>query len=166
MGPRMEVDPGKRMVFADVSVESTSGAKLGTMTPAKFIYRKMPESPTTEVSMMHSLRDNLYLVVGTVNPTTKAATFQIHVNPLVSWIWAGLIVLIFGSVIAMWPDVSLSEVGVWGYARAAGSVAGARCVFGLILALTPARAYARGSVVAPRGHRRDAHADESARSSR
>ena len=138
-GPRMELDPTKRMVFADVKVETVSGEPMGQLSPAKFIYRKMPESPTSEVSMLHTLRDDLYLVVGTVNPQTKIATFQLHVNPLVSWIWAGLIVLIFGAVTAMWPDLALEEVGVWGYARALGSVTGS-VLLGLLIAVTPARA--------------------------
>jgi cytochrome c-type biogenesis protein CcmF len=142
-GSRMEVDPAKRMVFADLTVER-GGEPYGTVSPAKFIYRRMPESPTTEVAMLHSLRDDLYVVVGTVNPESKAATFQVHVNPLVAWIWAGLIVLIAGSVVAMWPELQLQEAGAWRYVRALGSVTFSALV-GLMLAMTPARAYAQES---------------------
>ena len=143
-GARMELDPGKRMVFADISVESSSGKKLGTVSPAKFIYKRMPESPTSEVAMMHSLRDDLYVVVGMVNPQTKVATFQVHINALVSWVWAGVMILILGAFVCMWPDVALSEVGVWGFAKAGAGVT-ASIIIGLALALTPARAYAQSS---------------------
>jgi cytochrome c-type biogenesis protein CcmF len=143
-GPRMEVDPSKRMVFADVTVSKLDGSKLGGLSPAKFIYRKMPESPTTEVAMMHSLRDDVYVVVGTVNPTSKVASFHFHVNALVSWIWFGVIVLVFGAVTAMWPDVSFAEAGVWGYARAFGA-ATFSVLLGVALAATPGRAYAQQS---------------------
>jgi cytochrome c-type biogenesis protein CcmF len=143
-GPRMEVDPSKRMVFADMKVDRVSGDHVGEVNPAKFIYRKLPESPTTEVAMLHSVRDDLYVVVGTVNPTTKAATFQIHVNPLVSWIWLGLIVLIAGAVTAMWPEISLAEVGVWGTARALGGIT-ATILLSVFVAVTPARAFAQSS---------------------
>ncbi|HEU4538458.1 MAG TPA: cytochrome c-type biogenesis protein CcmH, partial [Polyangiaceae bacterium] len=121
-----------------------NGEPYGTVSPAKFIYRRMPESPTTEVAMMHSVRDDLYVVVGTVNPETKAATFQIHVNPLVAWIWLGLLVLIAGSVVAMWPELALQEAGAWRYVRALGSVTFSMLI-GLMLAVTPARARAQGS---------------------
>ena len=33
------------------------------------------------------------------------ATFQIFLTPLVFWLWAGGIVMAFGTVIAMWPNV-------------------------------------------------------------
>jgi cytochrome c-type biogenesis protein CcmF len=144
IGPRMEVDPGKRMVFADMRVDRLSGGELGMLSPAKFIYRKMPESPTTEVAMLHTVRDDVYVVVGTVNPTSKVATFQIHINPLVSWIWVGLIVLIMGSVVAMWPELSLQQVGVWGYARALGGVTSS-LLLGIAVAMTPARAFAQSA---------------------
>ncbi len=140
-GSRMEVDAEKRMVFADLAVDR-KGEPYGTISPAKFIYRRMPESPTTEVAMLHSARDDLYVVVGTVNPETKSATFQVHVNPLVAWIWAGLLTLILGSVVAMWPELQLQEAGAWRYVRALGSVTFSVLV-GLMLAVTPARARAQ-----------------------
>jgi cytochrome c-type biogenesis protein CcmF len=140
-GPRMEVDQEKRMVFADLEVrDASSGRAVGRASPAKFIYRERAEQPTTEVSMLHSVRDDLYLIVGTVNPETKVATFQAHVNPLVSWIWLGVGILILGAVVAMWPEATLEESGAWGYLRAAGAVT-TSVVLGLMLALTPAKAF-------------------------
>src|SRR5690606_18950543 len=87
--PAEQADVNKRMVFAELAV-AKHGTHVATLNPAKFIYKKQPEAPTTEVSMYRSLRDDLYTVVGTVNPTTKRATFQFHVNPLVGWIWLGV----------------------------------------------------------------------------
>ena len=143
-GSRMEVDPGKRMVFADLQVDRLDGGSLGIASPAKFIYRKMPEQPTSEVAMLHTLRDDIYLVLGSANPQTKVATFQIHINPLVSYIWLGLIVVIFGSAICLWPDLALGEAGAWAYARAAGSFT-ASIFLALLIASTPARAFAQGA---------------------
>ena len=143
VGPRMELDTTKRMVFADIKV-SEKGKYLGTVSPAKFIYQKMPESPTTEVAMLHSIRDDLYVVVGAINPTTKVASLQFHINPLVGWIWLGCIILIFGSVICMWPELTPQESRVWAVTR---GVAGATAsiTLGILLALMPATARAQGS---------------------
>jgi cytochrome c-type biogenesis protein CcmF len=141
VGPRMEVDNAKRMVFADVKV-SEGGKEIGKLTPAKFIYKKMPESPTTEVSMLHSVRDDLYLVVGSVNPDTKVATLQIHLNPLVGWIWFGALILIFGSFVGMWPELQPRESRAWQVARGAGTVA-ASISIGVVLALMPVSAFAQ-----------------------
>jgi cytochrome c-type biogenesis protein CcmF len=142
-GPRMEVDQSKRMVFADLAVtDLTTGKIVGTADPAKFIYRKMPEAPTTEVSMLHSLRDDLYVVVGAVNAESKVATFQVHVNPLVGCILFGIIMLIFGTIVSMWPEVSVQEAGAWSYVRFAGGLTSS-IFFGVMLSLMPARAHAQ-----------------------
>ncbi|MFO0567883.1 MAG: heme lyase CcmF/NrfE family subunit [Polyangiaceae bacterium] len=139
-GPRMEVDVAKRMVFADVEVMH-KGKSLGVMSPGKFIYKRNAEMPTTEVAMHRSFRDDLYLVVGMVSPETKKAAFQFHVNPLVSWIWVGVLVLIFGATVSLWPEVALGEIGAWAYVRA--SAAGLSGVaFAIWMAMSPATAFA------------------------
>jgi cytochrome c-type biogenesis protein CcmF len=136
-GARMEVDNNKRMVFADVDVFK-HGRVEAHLTPAKFIYKKQPDSPTTEVAMAHFLRDDVYLIVGTINPSNKnLASFQIHINPLVSWIWFGCVILIAGSAICMWPQLEVGESRVWAGARGIAATA-ASVVFGIMLAATPA----------------------------
>ncbi|HVW26172.1 MAG TPA: cytochrome c-type biogenesis CcmF C-terminal domain-containing protein [Polyangiaceae bacterium] len=136
-GPRMEVDPTKRMIFADVDVER-NGKSVGRLSPARFIYTKAGQ-PTTEVSMMRGLRDDLYLVVGMINPQTKRATLRFHVNPLVSWVWIGVLVLMGGASISLWPEVRLREVGVWGYLRATAGAA-TSIMLAIVFATAPARA--------------------------
>jgi cytochrome c-type biogenesis protein CcmF len=139
IGARMEVDNNKRMVFADVDV-AKGGRVIERLTPAKFIYKKQPESPTTEVAIGHGLRDDVYLIVGTIEPNNRnLASFQIHINPLVSWIWFGCIVLIAGSIVCMWPQLELGESRVWAGARGVAATA-ASVLLGVMLAATPARA--------------------------
>ncbi len=140
VGPRMEVDTSKRMVFADVKVKK-NGKDLGEASPAKFIYKKMMENPTTEVAMLHTVRDDLYLVVGNINPQTKLATFQIHINPLVMWIWLGCLVLIAGSFVAMWPELQPEESRAWRFARGTAASVGAASI-GVLIALMPTQAFA------------------------
>jgi cytochrome c-type biogenesis protein CcmF len=143
--PRMEVDQTKRMIFADLAVtDMSTGKGVGRASPAKFIYRRMPESPTTEVSMLHSIRDDLYVIVGEVNAETKMAAFHTHVNPFVSWIWFGVLVLISGAVISMWPEVVVQEARVWSYVKMAGGLTSA-ILFGLLIALAPSLAYGQSS---------------------
>ncbi len=57
-GPRMEVDTEKRMIFADIDV-AVGQNKVGSLSPAQFIYLKA-QMPTTEVAMLHRLRDDLH----------------------------------------------------------------------------------------------------------
>lgn len=128
VGPRMcpgnpacsdkeNADTTKRMVFADLQVRKGTQA-LGRLSPAKFIYNRMPGSPTTEVGLLRAITSDLYVVVGSADPQTKRAEFQIHVNPLVSLIWIGVLVLILGTAVSIWPEVSWGALGVWLVARA------------------------------------------------
>ena len=143
VGPRMEVDTSKRMIFADLRVQK-SGKDMGLVTPAKFIYKRRPESPTTEVAMLHTIADDLYVVVGAINPQTKVASLQIHVNPLVGWIWFGAIILIFGSVVCMWPELRPNESRAWAAARGVAGAA-ASITLGVVLASMPAPAFAQSA---------------------
>jgi cytochrome c-type biogenesis protein CcmF len=145
-GPRMEVDNNKRMIFADVEVFK-GGRFQDQLHAAKFIYKKQPDSPTTEVAIAQGLRDDVYVIVGTINPSTKLAALQIHINPLVSWIWIGCMVLIAGSVVCMWPQLEFGESRVWAGARGVAATA-ASVIFGIMLAATPA-AHAQTMPVMP-----------------
>jgi cytochrome c-type biogenesis protein CcmF len=137
VGARMEVDNTKRMVFADVDVYK-HGKLEARLSPGKFIYKKQPDSPTTEVAIGHGLRDDVYLIVGSINPSNKnLAAFQLHINPLVSWIWIGCIVLIMGSLVSMWPQIEFGESRIWAGARGVAATA-ASVIFGIMLAATPA----------------------------
>jgi cytochrome c-type biogenesis protein CcmF len=148
----MEVDNAKRMVFADVKVLE-GGKEVGKLSPAKFIYKKLPDMPTTEVAMFHSVRDDLYLVVGNINPETKVASLQIHLNPLVGFIWFGCIILIFGCCICMWPELEPQESRAWQIVRGGGAIT-ASIILGICLALLPAPAFAQ-SPPPPQGSQLD-----------
>jgi cytochrome c-type biogenesis protein CcmF len=138
--PEEQADLSKRMIFADVSVRA-NGQDLGRMSPAKFIFNKSPDGPTTEVALRRSLREDLYLIIGGVDPETKRAMFKFHVNPFVSWIWVGLLVLIAGTTLSLWPEMSLGTSRVWAFGRAGGAAASG-IMLSLWLAMAPAAAHA------------------------
>jgi cytochrome c-type biogenesis protein CcmF len=35
---------------------------------------------------------------------SRLATFKVFVNPLVSWLWMGGLVMVLGTLIAIWPE--------------------------------------------------------------
>jgi cytochrome c-type biogenesis protein CcmF len=140
VGPRMEVDNEKRMIFADVDV-FRNGKPAGRISPAKFIYKAMGDAPSTEVARHITVRDDLYMIIGMVNPQTKVASFQMHVNTLISFIWIGAGILMLGTLISMWPEIALEEAGAWSYVRVAAGVATA-VMFGFVLAGGAGMAYA------------------------
>jgi cytochrome c-type biogenesis protein CcmF len=146
-GTRREVDPNKMMILADLTIEQ-GGKVVGTLSPGKFIYKRMPSSPTTEVSIHRTMRDDLYAVLGNANPETKRATFQFHVNPLVNWIWLGTLILIFGATVSLWPELVYGEQAAWAFVRAAATGITGTAV-ALLVAAAPAMAYAKADSRAP-----------------
>jgi cytochrome c-type biogenesis protein CcmF len=106
-GSRMEVDPGKRMVFTDMTVRE-DGKDIARIAPAKFIYEKPPGTATTEVAIRSTLGHDVYAIMNSVNPETKVGTFRVIVRPFVAWIWIGGLMIILGTAVSMAP--TLSEV--------------------------------------------------------
>jgi len=135
VGTRTVVEDSKRKILADVKV-FRDGKEVGKVSPAKVIYKTMADSPVTEPAMLHSLRDDLYLVVGAINPETQRASLQIRINPLVGWIWFGAIFLVLGSIVSMWPERAADESTLWRWARGAATVI-ASVTLGVVLALLP-----------------------------
>jgi cytochrome c-type biogenesis protein CcmF len=141
VGPRMEVDAEKRAILTDVDV-ARNGVHVARIVPAQLIYKSATGGqPRTVVARYMTARDDLYMIIGMVNPQTKVAAFQMHVNTLISFIWLGGIILFLGAIVAMWPEISFEEAGAWSYVRAAGSVATA-VMFGVLLAAGTSQAYA------------------------
>jgi cytochrome c-type biogenesis protein CcmF len=101
--PRMEADPNKRMIFTDMTLMDESGNEDGQVAPAKFIYRTHPQMPTTEVAIRSRPSEDVYVIMSTVDPSTRRGTFRVIIRPLVAWIWFGGIVLLLGAILGMWP---------------------------------------------------------------
>jgi cytochrome c-type biogenesis protein CcmF len=99
---RLEADDTKRELYADFTVIE-DGEVLGRVSPAKFIYRVMPDTPTTEVAIASTTANDLYVILNSYNPDTRVATMKVIVRPFVMWIWIAGLVLIFGAFVAFLP---------------------------------------------------------------
>jgi cytochrome c-type biogenesis protein CcmF len=81
------------------------GKKLFQMTPEKRVYLAS-EQPQTMVAI-HSVPSwDLYVVYEGTNPDSGQPIIKAFLNPLVGWIWAGLVVLVFGTLVALVPSLS------------------------------------------------------------
>jgi cytochrome c-type biogenesis protein CcmF len=94
-------DAAKQWMAAEVSV--TRGSKfMQTLRPEKRLY-VTHEQPTTEVALLSTWRDDLYLVLAGFDEEKQEATFSAYVNPLVVWLWIGGWVMAIGTLLAMAP---------------------------------------------------------------
>jgi cytochrome c-type biogenesis protein CcmF len=82
-----------------------SGQKLFQMTPEKRFYLASGQ-PQTMVAI-HSVPEwDLYVVYEGTNPDTGQPIIKAFLNPLVSWIWFGLVVMVFGTIVALVPSLT------------------------------------------------------------
>ncbi|MGA7343318.1 MAG: cytochrome c-type biogenesis CcmF C-terminal domain-containing protein, partial [Terracidiphilus sp.] len=82
------------------------GGKLRfQMTPEKRDYLASGQ-PQTMVAI-HSVPSwDLYVVYEGTNPDTGQPIIKAFLNPLVGWIWAGLVVMVLGTLVALAPSLS------------------------------------------------------------
>jgi cytochrome c-type biogenesis protein CcmF len=102
-GMGQEQLPDQSRIFARVEV-SRDGQIIGTLTPSKETFRQREDQPMTIPSILHRPGEDVYTLFGAFDPDTGRATIKAFVNPLIQLVWFGLIVLLFGTVIAAWPD--------------------------------------------------------------
>ena len=93
--------PTKVEVIATMDVEK-DGKIIATATPRRDFY-KTAEQPISRVYNLSGLKEDLYIILAGFQED-GSATFKIHVNPLVKWLWIGGLVLGAGTLIAMLPD--------------------------------------------------------------
>ena len=82
-----------------------NGKKLFQITPEKRVYHASGQ-PQTMVAI-HSVPGwDLYVVYEGTNPDTGQPIIKAFLNPLVGWIWAGVVFIVFGTFIALAPSLS------------------------------------------------------------
>jgi len=95
-------------------------ARLDVYQNARLLYQMAPEKrvyavngqPQTMVAI-HSLPQwDLYVVYEGTNPSTGQPIIKAILNPLVGWIWAGLVIMVIGSLIALTPSISPATAAV------------------------------------------------------
>ena len=80
---------------------SKNGQSLGTLEPTRLFY-KTSQQATAEIALRTRLNEDLYINYAARDG--NKATLQAYVFPLVTWIWIGAIVLIFGTLVALVPS--------------------------------------------------------------
>jgi cytochrome c-type biogenesis protein CcmF len=103
-------------LIASVRLE-VNGRPAGVLTAEQRAYRQREEM-NTEVGIRSAWDEDLYLILagiddpnGVVQGTNPrpVTTFRVLVNPLVSWIWIGGLIMAVGTLIALWPAATAPE---------------------------------------------------------
>jgi cytochrome c-type biogenesis protein CcmF len=80
-----------------------NGEDLGTLEPEHRVYLAQKQ-PTSEVAIRRSLKEDVYLNFAGMSPDNQRAVLQAYVFPLVTCIWVGYWVVLFGTLICLTPS--------------------------------------------------------------
>ena len=117
VGATQDTNANYNSEYAQLDVYK-DGKKQFQMTPEKRVYLAS-EQPQTMVAI-HSVPEwDLYVVYEGTNPDSGQPIIKAFLNPLVGWIWAGLVILVWGTVIALVPSLSPATAAVRVPARTA-----------------------------------------------
>jgi cytochrome c-type biogenesis protein CcmF len=101
---RVTDDGQKQMITGHSRCSTPTAPRSAKLYPAKWYFRKHEDQPTTEVAIRRTFAEDLYIVMPAFELQEQTASVEIHINPLVNWIWAGLRHLALGTGIALLPE--------------------------------------------------------------
>jgi cytochrome c-type biogenesis protein CcmF len=87
------------------------GKKLKQLAPEKRFYHASQTS-STMVSMHSTLASDLYVIYEGKNPDTDRPIIKVFLNPLMNWIWIGVLIVVMGTLVALVPNMTRSPVRV------------------------------------------------------
>ena len=94
--------------ISDMRVTKHNGEFVTNLRPEKRVYFHLnPDvnrrQPHSELDIYSTLNKDIYSIFSAVDTENGVAFIKIMVNPLVRWVWIGGCILVFGTLIALWP---------------------------------------------------------------
>jgi len=77
--------------------------QITTLYPERRFY-KASQQTSTMPSVHSTMKEDLYLVYEGQNNDTGRPIIKAHLNPLVTWIWVGVWIMIMGTIVALIPN--------------------------------------------------------------
>jgi cytochrome c-type biogenesis protein CcmF len=85
------------------------GEQITTMYPERRFY-KASQQPQTLPRIRSTIKEDLYLTYEGLNETTGRPIIKAHLNPLVMWIWVGVLIMIGGTLLGLIPNAAPARV--------------------------------------------------------
>jgi len=95
--------------IAELLVTDHDGNFITSLRPEKRIYFHLDPNPDrrqphSELDIYSTIKRDIYSVFSSIDTDNNIAFFQIMINPLVRLVWYGAYILVFGTLIALWPS--------------------------------------------------------------
>src|SRR5438270_3952802 len=79
------------------------GKQIDTLYPESRFYTAT-QQPQHIPTVLSTMKHDLYVVFEGQDPDTGHPIIKAHLNPLVSWIWVGVLVILLGTILALFPN--------------------------------------------------------------
>jgi cytochrome c-type biogenesis protein CcmF len=94
----------RQVVWTDFTV-LRDGREITKLMAGKWFHPN-EQQPIAQVGIRSTPWEDLYLILGGVEPDGSAATLKVMVNPMMMWIWLGGLIITFGALITIIPSRS------------------------------------------------------------
>jgi len=81
------------------------GKKITQMAPEKRFYHASQTS-STMVALHSTAQADLYVIFMGRNPDTNRPIIKVFLNPLIAWIWIGVLIVVAGTGLALIPSAT------------------------------------------------------------
>jgi cytochrome c-type biogenesis protein CcmF len=92
----------RQVVWTDFTV-LRDGREVTKLAAGKSFHPN-EQQPIAQVGIRSTPWEDLYVILGGVEPDGSAATLKVMVNPMVMWIWLGGLIITFGALITIIPS--------------------------------------------------------------
>jgi cytochrome c-type biogenesis protein CcmF len=79
-----------------------NGKKITQLAPERRFYRAS-QTPSTVVALHSTAQSDLYVIFEGRNPDTQRPIIKVFLNPLIAWIWIGVLMVVGGTMFALVP---------------------------------------------------------------
>jgi cytochrome c-type biogenesis protein CcmF len=87
------------------------GKKITQLAPERRFYQASQTS-STMVALHSTLASDLYVIYEGRNPDTDRPIIKVFLNPLMNWIWIGVLIVVMGTFLALVPNLTRTPARV------------------------------------------------------
>jgi cytochrome c-type biogenesis protein CcmF len=87
------------------------GKKITQLAPERRFYQAS-QTPSTMVALHSTLASDLYVIYEGRNPDTDRPIIKVFLNPLMNWIWIGVLIVVMGTFVALVPNLARTPARV------------------------------------------------------
>lgn len=81
--------------------------KVTQLAPERRFYNAS-QTTSTMVALHSTLAEDLYVIYEGKNPDTDKPIIKVFINPLMNWIWIGVLIVVLGTFLALVPNLTRS----------------------------------------------------------